>query len=229
VIALVLDTETSGLDPSIDKIVEIAWATYWVEKKVVLNSASFLVRWKGYELKTEAITGISAEMTQCQPQHFKSDGIQSLFHAWEASDVVLAHNAEFDRSFLMPFFMAELATEPRPKRWVCSLRELPWPCPPGKLGHMAYDLGIVPGCAHRAAGDVATLCGLLGRIDRLDELLAPNAPRWVVVAQLPYDRRDEAKAAGFTWEPGPKRWSKVVYLTPPTAADFSFRVIIQEL
>lgn len=70
------------------------------------------------------------------------------------SDLVIAHNASFDRSFLAPLIPG-LAAKP----WACSYRDIPWK----DLGFGSCGLGnlseamSIPRPAHRAASDVIAL------------------------------------------------------------------------
>lgn len=177
--------------------------------------------------KIVGITGITDEMLQ-------ADGVKPraalpvLISMMEKCDVIMAHNAKFDRTVFES--TCERMKIPFPKkRWLCSLTDVPWPekytC--RKLSHLAFDHGLpMDGRElHRALNDVDLMLELvLGRYD-IQELIVYADEPWVYLqAVIPAPWIDEgvgkkaAQEAGYSWERArgtddpvfPKLWIKRV-------------------
>lgn len=220
-IALVLDTETSGLSPEKDQIVELACALFHVESRQILGSFSCLLPFEGETLETEKITGISKEMTRLVPLIVGAHFFDIFQACWSQSDVVIAHNAEFDRGFIERFY----PQFPK-KRWVCSYREIEHSVPAGKIVHMCADLGIPIAGAHRALNDVLMLCEILKLNQDLELYLSPDAKRYQVQAKVSFEQKDLAKNAGFQWDANKRIWVKTFFLKKPEPTLFPFPIVI---
>ena len=164
---LIIDTETTGLTHD-DEIVEFAGL-------LLLRSASRLRQIASYEglrepgcpinSRAQAAHGLSKAKLRGQRLDMKV--IASLFHR---ADVVVAHNAAFDRRFVQ-----SLIPESKMCHWLCSCRGIAWKShgmPNGKLQDLIAHHGIDPGRAHRAMSDVIALAKLLAKRRYLDELTA---------------------------------------------------------
>lgn len=217
---LIVDVETTGLDPAKDQIIELAWARWSVEDRCLVDCASELV----YALANpaEAVNGIPAALLlgagKDAPGIFRED--------WHGDEPIVAHNAAFDRSFITAWFGAE-PINPRP--WICTMEDLqyPKPAPSRSLTAIALAHGCAVVAAHRAINDVLLLARLFESIPdidvRLDAALAhAQLPKAWLTALVPFDRKDEAKAAGFHWVPERKEWRR--YMTIADAAAFPFAV-----
>ena len=158
----VLDTETTGLYPSRDRIIEIAIMLLEVERGTgrlvrVLDSYQELED-PGMRIPPEAmaIHGITDAMV-------KGHRIDRLRVAamLERADLVVAHNSGFDKGFVR-----QVAPEVDALNWGCSCRGIPWRklhpmLENSKLQHLALRLQVTTGAAHRAMGDVETTVNLL--------------------------------------------------------------------
>ena len=133
----------------------------------------------------------------------------------EPADLIIAHNAGFDRPFceaLSPIFAR--------KAWACSNSEIDWGmrCYEGtKLGHLINQSGYFH-VGHRAVDDCFTLLEVLAR-SREDSHRSPfaklyNASRrsrvHIFAENAPFDLKDLLKARGYRWSDGsdgrPKSW-----------------------
>ena len=97
---VVLDTETTGLDQSKDKIMELALLRVDVDRATGLPVGAVQV-YDGLEdpgmpipPEVQEITGITPDMVQ--GQRLDEDRIAALL---DGVDLVIAHNAGFDRPF----------------------------------------------------------------------------------------------------------------------------------
>jgi DNA polymerase-3 subunit epsilon len=131
------------------------------------------------------------------------------------ADLVVAHNASFDRPFCEKLCGAFVT-----KAWACSLREVNWReegfgC--GQLGHLAMGHGLFFD-GHRALHDCRAGIEILSR--RLPQsgrtalavlLESARSPRWRVWANgAPYALRESLKRRGYRWSNGsdgnPRAW-----------------------
>jgi len=199
---LVFDTETTGLDPVVDDIIELGFAVFNTETMSVVTAYGTIV---GSEVinSAEHVNGISQAL---QNMGIWSGAGYDLFHSYtrESCEYTLAHNVEFDRNFITKH-VKNLDT-----KWVDSM-EFPFP-KAGRsrtLSHLAVDHGIVPVGAHRALQDVFILCDLLKTLGRetLEACCADQQkPLWRVIAEVTYGNNHLAKARSFKWNPEGKEW-----------------------
>jgi DNA polymerase-3 subunit epsilon len=213
---LVLDTETTGLDHSKDKIIELALLRVDVDTFTGLPVGEVQV-YDGLEdpgmpipKDAAAITGITD--ADVRGQHLDEARIAQLL---EGVDVVVAHNAGFDR----PFMEARLA-QFRHLAWSCSFADIDWKAQgrsSAKLENLAQALGLFYD-AHRAEMDCHALLAVLaaplpiapeaGPHTGLAQLLeAAHHPTYRLQAShAPFDAKDKLKARGYRWNADQKVW-----------------------
>jgi DNA polymerase-3 subunit epsilon len=199
---LIIDTETTGLDPQQHLLCEIGAVLFSVADRAVLLQLSFLLPVVTNE--AEAINGISPQLSQ---QLLPTAQAMALLHALvNQADALVAHNAGFDRGWLDPLFCsAGLPIKP----WICTCEGISWEDlkPNPSLQTLALAHGVPVWSAHRALTDCIYLAQVLERTSNLEDKLAGGLlPRRLVAADLPFDRKEEAKAAGFRWQPDRKLW-----------------------
>lgn len=214
-LAVLVDTETTGLQHTRDEIIEIGAVafTYNNEGEVgdVVGVYSGL-RQPSSPIPPEItrLTGITDDMVAGQ-----EIDIAALDALIEPADLVIAHNAGFDRPFcekLSPSFV--------PKAWACSVSEIRW----AHLGFEGNKLGYLVGQSglfhegHRATDDCHALLEVLARPGEegastpFAELLRSSARSRVRIfaENSPFDMKDHLKARGYRWSDGsdgrPKAW-----------------------
>ena len=157
----IVDTETTGVDPERDQIIEIAAILYSLTHAAPIESISYLLPCG--ENPAIAVNGIAPNLTPL------SEDMGLVLDNMEARSIAyVAHNASFDQSFLkrdaIPF--------------VCSMRQIEWPVPCGSKALVAIALahGVGVASAHRAMADCDTLSRLLTRVHEmgvdLEQLIA---------------------------------------------------------
>lgn len=201
----IVDTETTGLDPKLGTCIEVAVVRYSVSSQAMIDCFSTLITADGNPI--EQINHIPGQM-------LRRYGMEPS-HAWEQvadicqlCDVVLAHNADFDRQWLPPGF-------PETPPWIDTCQGIRWPMeskPGSNLISLCLDHGIGVIDPHRALNDCLMLSRLLTRVAQLGfdltELLEMGLrPMALFQAVVSYADRKIAKEHGFKWEEAPlKRW-----------------------
>lgn len=217
---LILDTETTGVDPRTDVVVELGWVLWSPKFQCILSAATTLVD-EGKGNAAEAVNGIPPEAL-LHIGYSLARAIDDMPHEFVIG-AVMAHNAEFDRSFL-PGLYAD-----RP--WICSQDDVDWPRPSTSRSLVALALahGVGVAAAHRALDDCLTLARLLERaaeMTDIDALLARALrPRATFRALVSYDGRDAAKNAGFRWFPEAKEWRRRMAREDVAALSFDVREV----
>lgn len=216
---LILDVETGGLDPETDPLLEVAVAEYCVTRGLIA-ATSWLVHSR--ENRAFVVNGIPVELVsdETATEH-PGYTIKMLGDAAAGCQAVVAHNAAFDRRWF-----ADLGLP-----WICTCDDVEWPKPSTSRSlvavALAHGVGVVH--AHRALSDVMTLVALFDRVRENHDLGAmltrAMRPKKLVAAVLPYDRKDEAKAKGFRWQPESKQWTKSVFVDDIATLGFDVKEV----
>lgn len=216
VAAVVVDVETTGLDIDADPIVELALTRIWADANGRVRLTGRSRTWfedPGRPLSPEIrrLTGLSDEMLTGRSILDPEAG--SLIRD---ADVVIAHNAGFDRPRIerrLPFCAG------RP--WICSLRDVDWRglgFEGGRLGDLLLQAGWFYS-AHRAKGDVDALIRLLDHDvgdgttvlrHAMDRASRPTAR--IVADGSPFEARIPLRARGYRWDGERKAWEREVDL-----------------
>jgi len=155
---VVFDTETTGLSPTEDRIIEIAAAA--VEGGVETARFESLID-PGIPIPPEltAIHGITDDMVGGQPPFAEVAG---RFLEFIGGDILAAHNAPYDVAMLIvPAIAAGMTPAGNPVLDTCRLARKLIPSPRYALGALAATLGLEMPVAHRAMADVVACAGVL--------------------------------------------------------------------
>lgn len=213
--ALYVDTETTGLDPRKDEIIELAMVPFYYEEDGRIVGVG------------EPFTGFREPSEPISPEVTALTGITNDVVAGQAIDpeavaafvspavLIVAHNAAFDRRFLERF-SAVFTT----KAWACSMAEVPWKDEGhegAKLAFLALEQGFFYD-RHRALNDCHAAIELLSRplaksgdlaFARL--LASARVPTFRIWAEnSPFELKGVLKARGYRWNAeasfGPRCW-----------------------
>ncbi len=211
---LILDTETTGLDQSKEKIIELAMLRLEVDSATGVPLGPLQVfdeledPGRAIPKEVVALTGITD--ADVQGKRLDEARIAAIL---EGVDVVIAHNAAFDR----PFCEARIP-QFRELAWACSFADIDWKAQgrsSSKLEALALELGWFYD-AHRAEMDchalLAVLCAPLPKAPERNGmstlLMAALKPALRLYAtHAPFDSKDLLKARGYRWNAEQKVWA----------------------
>ncbi len=218
-LGVLLDTETTGLDPRKDKVIELAMIAFGFDERgrvcrVRERFQAFNDPGRPIPAEVVELTGITDEMVRG-----RSIDPDAVARVVGPAVVVIAHNAAFDRPFveaLHPVFAT--------KAWACSLSEIPWSeagIGSAKLDYLAMRYGLFHD-GHRGLTDCEVLLEILARPlpgsgePTLKRLLdTAREPTWRIWAlDSPFEMKDRLKARGYRWSDGsdgnPRAWYRDV-------------------
>ena len=213
--AVLLDTETTGLDARRDEVIELGMVKfdYLADGRIAGVRDTF----SGFNepsapipAEITALTGITDEMVA---GHRIDDAAVTAFA--EDAAIVIAHNSGFDRKFAeryWPIF--------EQRAWGCSATEIDWRAHGFAGAQLAYLLNGAGffHAAHRAVDDCHALLEVLAfelpttGAPALSLLLETARRKTVRVwaEQSPFELKDSLKRRGYRWSDGsdgrPRSW-----------------------
>lgn len=217
-----LDTETTGLDVNVERILELGYVLWDTDTGVPLFMDSIIMYDDTYPKITQSIvdlTGIGEDYVK----RFAVDpcvGFRKFLEVTHKHQptVIVAYNGNgYDRPLLVNelkrngFPLPLLVAQP----WVDIMQDLPEP-KSIKLKYLAAEHGFVFPFAHRAVFDVLTTLLIMQKYP-LDVILeSAKSPEIIARALVTFDDlagREAAKKAGFRWQEWngktyPKMWVK---------------------
>ena len=213
----VLDTETTGINRLNDEIIEIAIKEIEFEKesgkiiKITNQYESFNEPSKKIDDKITKLTGIDNKTVKNKLIDWNE--VDSIL---KNTDIVVAHNAKFDRAFVDRYSSISSS-----KIWGCTINDIDWfekGFSSQKQELLCYWHGFYFE-AHRAMNDVNALIQLLihpyyGKNRPIVELIknAGQIRFKILVSNFPYNeqKKDKIKGDGYKWSTTDKIWYKEV-------------------
>lgn len=184
---LVLDTETTGLNPARDKVLEIGAAR--IEKGQVADTFSALID-TGIPLP-ERITELTGITDAMQAEGRKTEEVFREFVVFCGDLPVLGHNIQFDFSFLKQTAVnLGLSFEKEGIDTLRIARKVLSDLPSRRLSDLCVHYGIDPGHSHRALDDALATHELLKRLweefgEKEPELFMPKPLQYSAKKQGP--------------------------------------------
>jgi DNA polymerase III subunit epsilon len=207
-VGIIVDIETTGLDAKNDEIIEVGVLEFCIDEQQnpTITSMYCGLEDPQRELEPEisALTGISNQVVKNQKINWPL--VRAYF---ERASVVIAHNAEFDASFLTKRQELQGASN----HWACSIKHIDWSkrgFKSQKLVYLAADHGFANPFAHRALFDCATTFRLIA--PHMQELIDRSWLRSFEVAAVnsPFETKDVLKKHGYYWDAAGRVWRKVI-------------------
>lgn len=221
---LILDTETSGLEDNAT-VIEVGAILYSIDSQCSLQELATLL--PALENAAEPINRIKTQaLKEVSLEPSVPMAMELLFAMSKAADCYVAHNADFDskRVFGNTNFLP-LASLP----WLCTMSDFKWPLATreqGSLINIALDHGVGVASAHRALTDCRLIAALFDRMVDLPTMFrVAMRPKGLFQALVPFERKDEAKAAGFKWNGADKLWTRQMALEDAGTLPFPVRQI----
>ncbi len=203
---LIVDVETTGIDPENDKIIEIGVLEFAVDQDF---NATIVSMYAGLEDPKEPLKPEIVKLTQLTDASLKGKSIEWDFvrQYFDRASIVVAHNAPFDRAFLMK--RKELCDVE--VHWACSIKHVDWAEKGFRsraLNYLAADHGFVNPFAHRALFDCASTFRLVA--PHLKELMNKSYQREfrILATGAPFDAKDKLKERAYMWDPVSRVWYK---------------------
>lgn len=218
--AVLVDTETTGLDPDTDEVIELALLPFdyerdtgrivAVDERLALNA----FREPSFPIPPETtnLHGITDAMVKGQT--IDAERVRAII---EPAHLVIAHNAGFDRPMVekhWPLF--------EEKHWACSFIDIDWKAEgigSAKLDYLLYAQGWFHD-GHRALNDaLATLFLLTLPLPQSQKLgmaslleCARRPLRAVRAEETAFEQRSSLKARGYRWDDGEGKRTKAWWI-----------------
>ena len=214
-VGIILDFETTGLDPAKEEVIEAGLVKFRFSETDEISGVSDV--FQSYNEPSVSVPALVTELTGITNEMVAGHRLDiAALEAFVAdADIIIAHNASFDRKFaerLSPIF--------EHKHWACTQTGIDWRkhgFGGAKLSYLLADIGYFHN-AHRATDDCHALIEILAHP-------LPAAARSVFAEVIGCARKitfrvwatgssfylkDALKARGYRWNDGsdgrPKSW-----------------------
>lgn len=162
-VACFLDVETTGLSPRTEEVVELALALFEYDADTGAVGRR-IESYTGLREPTVPISPGAARVHGLTMEALRGHRLDEaiVLDLLKKSNIVIAHNASFDRPFVTRLFPAAARM-----RWACSCRDIPWYAygqPSASLESLTRAFGIRARQVHRATDDVEDAIALLATV-----------------------------------------------------------------
>ena len=211
-IILSYDVETTGLDTSTDRVIEVGAILYSTGQRKCLESKGFLV--KTDKPISPEITKLTS-ITQAAVDKFGYDSEESLddvIDLMSQADAIAGQNVlRFDKRITESWATRFKKTLPS-KLWIDTRTDLPG-VESKSLTYMAADHGFLNLFPHSALADCQTVLKLITMYDINQVIARAKEPTVILKAHVGFENNGLAKARKYGWyddKKGTKFWYKIV-------------------
>lgn len=165
---LIIDVETTGLDPKKGNLIEVGCIFYNIPTKSIIHEMATLL----YSERNEAqhVNLISVESLAESSPWMSVPMIENIGKLMQRSDAIIAHYARFDKGWLDAY--EPLSEYSQKAKWICSKKDIRWgKSGPMKLSDIAEYMGVPYLDAHRSLPDCHILLSCLKKLENLEEQL----------------------------------------------------------
>lgn len=211
-VIVVVDTETNGLDPRVDSVIELALRRVRIDATGIVEigrGQSWLEDpGRPLDLDVARLTGLTDSDLQGA---VIDEGVASGMLA--TADWICAHNSGFDRRFV-----ERRLPDAAGRRWCCSCVDVDWASrgfDGRSLGWLLSQVGLCHG-GHRALNDVDATIAVLasesdGRAAIVEMVENAASPAWLVTAAgASFSVKDDLRRRGYRWNAAIRVWQREV-------------------
>jgi len=208
------DLETTGLNTETDSIIEIGAVLWDTDLNTPMRIFSSLVYVpEGTVISDEAasVNGITREMLTLHGISAWA-AIKEVRNLIALSDYIVGHNIRsFDEPMLKQGFLREHVAWIN-KPLIDTMTDLPFPkkIKGRTLIGLTAEHGFLNPFPHRAVTDVLASLKLLSCYPLAEVLRIANSPFLYIAADVPFQRKDEAKKLGYRWHGNQRFWWKQI-------------------
>lgn len=217
----IVDLETTGLDDSRDRIIEVGVVLWSINQGSMLECYSGLLSCE--ENAAQKWNGIKPAATQ-----MASEVVWDIFASICAqADAFVAHQADFEQKFLAADERGREILQDG-KLWICTIEDVKWwDYPPAGKSLIALALahGVAVPAAHRAINDCLLLARVFERYRNASGLLTQAAceaakPKAEFISLAPYEDRVIVKNHGFHFDERTSSWRRKMRIEEAEALPF---------
>ena len=205
---LIIDLETTGIDPLTDEIIEVGIMEFSFDDEDFTQLPRPSTVYSELSEPNAPLNEFIKNLTGLSDVDLKGRSInwELIRNKLEAADFVIAHNAEFERSFLSN--VEELKSLPQ-KIWACSMTQIKWITKGSSsraLKYVAADQGFLNPFPHRAPFDVITTFKVIER--NLEELILNALSPVIEIRAIgaDFETKDILKKRGYHWNASERVW-----------------------
>lgn len=225
-IILGLDTETTGVDCNVDRIIELAFVVWDTTRRAPMTMWTSIVAPSEYDIST--LPPIITEITGIRPEDIRTYGVSTKLALLAYLNAIECYKPEFlmgyngrafDKLILGKEITRTGGTEPN-LPWLDPMEDLPTPLIDKrlKLKYLAAEHDFVNPFSHRALFDVLTMLKVCDHYEYDGIVAESRVPMIVVRAMINYDDlegRSIAKQKGFRFNEldgrkYPKMWVRKI-------------------
>ena len=221
--AVILDTETTGIDYMQDKVIELGMVAfdYCPHTGIIGNVHGTFNQLEdpGFPIPPESTKVHHITDDMVEGKHINDDEVEAFI---ASASIIIAHNSKFDRRFVEPRFPI-FKTKP----WACSFAQIDWAAEgfgSSKLEFLAYRSGFHYD-GHRTSTDCHALLEVLhcaptesGIMPMKQMLDNARLKEYKVSAlQAAFETKDLLKARGYRWNAERKVWHTFIQESEFTA------------